>query len=155
MKIKLLPKFVISLVTLGVVLTLSISLFSYTSSKKYYENAYAERVLIGSKTIAEMLSEEDVKTIIAADGDQTETYREMYELMNKLKEDNEVTYLSLVVPDEDSVTPEQIQSLLEDNVIDSTETLPDQTDFTASDENENGPDAPENTVNAFADVEDW
>ena len=104
MKIKLLPKFVISLVTLGVVLTLSISLFSYTSSKKYYENAYAERVLIGSKTIAEMLSEEDVKTIIAADGDQTETYREMYELMNKLKEDNEVTYLSLVVPDEDSVT---------------------------------------------------
>ena len=54
---------------------------------------------------------------------------------------------------EDSVTPEQIQSLLEDNVIDSTETLPDQTDFTASDEN--GPDAPENTVNAFADVEDW
>ena len=103
MKIKLLPKFVISLVTLGVVLTLSISLFSYTSSKKYYENAYAERVLIGSKTIAEMLSEEDVKTIIAADGDQTETYREMYELMNKLKEDNEVTYLSLVVPDEDSV----------------------------------------------------
>lgn len=33
MKIKLLPKFVISLVTLGVVLTLSISLFSYTSSK--------------------------------------------------------------------------------------------------------------------------
>ena len=30
-------------------------------------------------------------------------------------------------------------------------------DFTASDENENenGPDAPENTVNAFADVEDW
>ena len=22
-------------------------------------------------------------------------------------------------------------------------------------ENENGPDAPENTVNAFADVEDW
>lgn len=51
-----------------------------------------------------MLSEEDVKTIIAADGDQTETYREMYELMNKLKEDNEVTYLSLVVPDEDSVT---------------------------------------------------
>ena len=104
MKIKLLPKFVISLVTLGVVLTLSISLFSYTSSKKYYENAYAERVLIGSKTIAEMLSEEDIKTIIAADGDQTETYREMYELMNKLKEDNEVTYLSLVVPDEDSVT---------------------------------------------------
>lgn len=58
-------------------------------------------------------------------------------------------------PDEDSVTQEQIQSLLEDNVIDSTETLPDQTDFTASDENENGPDAPENTVNAFADVEDW
>lgn len=58
-------------------------------------------------------------------------------------------------PNEDSVTPEQIQSLLEDNVIDSTETLPDQTDFTASDENENGPDAPENTVNAFADVEDW
>ena len=104
MKIKLLPKFVISLVTLGVVLTLSISLFSYTSSKKYYENAYAERVLIGSKTIAQMLPEEDVKTIIAADGDQTETYREMYELMNKLKEDNEVTYLSLVVPDEDSVT---------------------------------------------------
>ena len=104
MKIKLLPKFVISLVTLGVVLTLSISLFSYTSSKKYYENAYAERVLIGSKTIAEMLSEEDIKTIIAADGDQTETYCEMYELMNKLKEDNEVTYLSLVVPDEDSVT---------------------------------------------------
>lgn len=104
MKIKLLPKFIVSLIILGVVLTFSISLFSYYSSKDYFENMYAERVMIGSKTIAGMLSPEDVKTVISENGDKTDTYEKMYNMLNKLKLDNQVTYLSLVVPDEDSVT---------------------------------------------------
>lgn len=104
MKIKLLPKFIVSLIILGVVLTFSISLFSYYSSKDYFENMYAERVMIGSKTIAGMLSPEDVKTVISENGDKTDTYEKMYHMLNKLKLDNQVTYLSLVVPDEDSVT---------------------------------------------------
>lgn len=104
MKLKLLPRFMISLIILGVVLTLSISMFSYFSSKDYFENMYAERVLIGSKTIAGMLSSEDVKTVISEKGDKTDAYEKLYCMLNKMKEENQVTFLSLVVPDEDSVT---------------------------------------------------
>lgn len=61
----------------------------------------------------------------------------------------------LDAPDEDGVTPEQIQSLLEDNASDALEELPDQDDFSASDDDDNDTDAPADAVNAFADVEDW
>lgn len=61
----------------------------------------------------------------------------------------------LDAPDEDGVTPEQIQSLLEDNASDALEELPDQDDFSASDDDDNDTDAPEDAVNAFAGVEDW
>ena len=44
-----------------------------------------------------------VKKILAEGGDKTEEYSEMVTLFNKLKKDGDVTYLSLVVPDEDSV----------------------------------------------------
>lgn len=103
MKLKLLPKFVLSLGTVGVVLTVAVSLFSYGTSKSYLEQMYSERVMINCNAIASMLSVEDVKTIIAENGDQTEEYAEMTELFNQLKQDGDVTYLSLVVPDEDSV----------------------------------------------------
>lgn len=103
MKLKLLPKFVLSLGTVGVVLTVAVSLFSYGTSKSYLEQMYSERVMINCNAIAAMLPVEDVKTIIAENGDQTEEYAEMTELFNQLKQDGDVTYLSLVVPDEDSV----------------------------------------------------
>lgn len=103
MKLKLLPKFVLSLGTVGVVLTVAVSLFSYGTSKSYLEQMYSERVMINCNAIASMLPVEDVKTIIAENGDQTEEYAEMTELFNQLKQDGDVTYLSLVVPDEDSV----------------------------------------------------
>ncbi len=104
MKLKLLPKFMISLIALGVVLTVSISFFCYYSSKSFLEDMYAERVVTGSRTIAKMLSVQDVKTVISEGGDNTSVYAEMTELFNTLKYDGEITYLSLVVPDEDSVT---------------------------------------------------
>jgi len=103
MKLKLLPKFIISLGVVGLVLTIAVSLFSYATSKSYLEDMYAERVMINSNAIASMLDVEDVKTIIAEGGDQTPEYKEMYDLFNKLKEEGDVTFLSLVVPDEDSV----------------------------------------------------
>lgn len=49
MKLKLLPKFVLSLGVLGVALTVTISLFSYLSSKEYLEEMYAQRVTVGAK----------------------------------------------------------------------------------------------------------
>ena len=103
MKLKLLPKFIISLGIVGLVLTIAISLFSYATSKSYLEEMYAERVMTNSNAIAAMLDVEDVKTILAEGGDETPEYKEMYDLFNQLKKDGDITYLSLVVPDEDSV----------------------------------------------------
>ena len=103
MKIKLLPKFILSLGVIGVILTIAISLFSYRSSRSYLENLYAQRVMTNSNSIADMMSVPDVKKILAEGGDKTEEYSEMVTLFNKLKKDGDVTYLSLVVPDEDSV----------------------------------------------------
>ena len=45
MKIRLLPKFIISLGVIGLVMTVAVSLFSYATSKSYLENMYAERVM--------------------------------------------------------------------------------------------------------------
>ena len=103
MKLKLLPKFIISLGIVGLVLTIAISLFSYATSKSYLEEMYAERVMTNSNAIAAMLDIEDVKAILAEGGDGTPEYKEMYDLFNQLKKDGDITYLSLVVPDEDSV----------------------------------------------------
>ena len=104
MKLKLLPKFILSLAVLGVLLTVTITFFSYGNSKTYLEDMYAQRVTTGSKSIADMLPVEDVKTIIAEGGDRSEAYARTVELLNTLKEDGQITFLSLVVPDEDSVT---------------------------------------------------
>ena len=103
LKLKLLPKFIISLGIVGLVLTIAISLFSYATSKSYLEEMYAERVMTNSNAIAAMLDVENVKTILAEGGDGTPEYKEMYDLFNQLKKDGDITYLSLVVPDEDSV----------------------------------------------------
>lgn len=103
MKLKLLPKFIISLGVVGLLLTIAVSFFSYRTSKSYLEEMYAERVMVNSNAIASMLDVEDVKTILAEGGDKTAEYREMYDLFNQLKKDGDVTYLSLVIPDEDSV----------------------------------------------------
>lgn len=103
MKLKLLPKFIVSLGIVGVVLTLAVSIFGYGTSKSYLEGMYSERVMTNCNAIAAMLPVEDVKTVISENGDQTEVYQQMAALFNKLKQDGDVTYLSLVVPDEDSV----------------------------------------------------
>lgn len=103
MKLKLLPKFSLSLGVMALVLTVVISLFSYGTSKSYLEELYAERVMTNSNAIAAMLDVEDVKTVLAPGGEETAEYREMYALFNQLKRDGNVTFLSLVVPDEDSV----------------------------------------------------
>ena len=103
MKIRLLPKFIISLGVMGVILTIAISLFSYGSSKDSLEDMYAQRVMTNCNSIADMISVSDVKKILAEGGDKTEEYEKMSALFNKLKKDGNVTFLSLVVPDEDSV----------------------------------------------------
>ncbi len=103
MKIRLLPKFIISLGVMGVILTIAISLFSYESSKDSLEDMYAQRVMTNCNSIADMISVPDVKKILAEGGDKTEEYEKMSALFNKLKKDGNVTYLSLVIPDEDSV----------------------------------------------------
>jgi len=104
MKLKLLPKFILSLCIVALVLTIAVSLFGYGTSKDYLEEMYAERVMTNSNAIAAMLPVEDVKTIIGENGDQTQAYAEMVDLFNRLKVDGEITFLSLVIPDADSVT---------------------------------------------------
>ncbi len=104
MKIKLLPKFIVSLAVLGVALTVAVSTFSYLSSKDYLEEMYAQRVISGSKSVATMLDADDVRTIISDGGENSEAYSRVEKTLNTLKRDGEITYLSLVIPDEDSVT---------------------------------------------------
>lgn len=104
MKIKLLPKFILSLAVLGVALTVTISAFSYLSSKDYLEEMYAQRVISGSKSVATMLDVDDVRTIISDGGENSEAYGRVENILNTIKRDGEITYLSLVIPDEDSVT---------------------------------------------------
>ena len=104
MKIKLLPKFIVSLAVLGVALTVAVSTFSYLSSKDYLEEMYAQRVISGSKSVATMLDADDVRTIISEGGENSEAYSRVEKTLNTLKRDGEITYLSLVIPDEDSVT---------------------------------------------------
>ncbi len=123
MKVKLLPKFIISLCIVGLLLTVSVSLFSYLTSKSYLEDLFADRVMSNSKAIATMLDVEDVKKIIAPGGDKTPEYEKMYNLFNKLKKEGEITYLSLVIPDEDSVTF-YIDAFVEEMGDDPTAQLP-------------------------------
>ena len=104
MKIKLLPKFIVSLAVLGVALTVAVSTFSYLSSKDYLEEMYAQRVISGSKSVATMLDADDVRTTISDGGENSEAYSRVEKTLNTLKRDGEITYLSLVIPDEDSVT---------------------------------------------------
>ena len=104
MKIKLLPKFIVSLAVLGVALTVAVSTFSYLSSKDYLEEMYAQRVISGSKSVATMLDADDVRTIISDGGENSEAYSRVEKTLNTLKRDGKITYLSLVIPDEDSVT---------------------------------------------------
>ena len=96
-------KLIFSLGVMGAALTVVISLFAYRTTKSYLEELYGERVTTNCNAIATMLSAEDVKTIISEGGNQTEAYQEMSALFNTLKEEGSVTYLSLTVPDEDSV----------------------------------------------------
>ena len=100
---KLLPKLTFSLCVMGVALTVVISLFSYINNKAYLEELYAERVVTNANAIATMLPTDDVKTVISEGGNETDEYTEMVKLFNKLKEEGNVTFLSLTVPDEDSV----------------------------------------------------
>ena len=85
MKMKLLPKFILSLGAMGAVLTVTISFFSYETSKKSLEEMYAKQVTVGSESIATMLSVDDVRDIIGENGDETEAYRETEALFNQLK----------------------------------------------------------------------
>ncbi len=101
---KLLPKFILSLAILGAVLTVTISFFSYENSKTYLEGMYASKVLNGSRSIADMLSAEDVRAIISENGEQSASYAKVVKLLETQKKDSDITFLSLTVPDEDSVT---------------------------------------------------
>ena len=63
MKLKLMPKVIISLAVLAIILTIVISLFSYHTSKNYLEEMYAERVMVNCNAIAAMMDPEDIRTI--------------------------------------------------------------------------------------------
>ena len=104
MKLKLLSKFILSLGILGAILTVTISIFSYQSSKGYLEDMYANRIISGSKSVATLLNIGDIKEIISSGGENSEAYHRVENMLNKVKQDGDVAYLSLVVPDEDSVT---------------------------------------------------
>ena len=94
-KVKLLPKFIVSLTILGVVLSVVISLFSYANTRSYLEDLYSHNATFGAKSIATMLPLEDVRTILAEGGDQPETYTETVQMFEKLKKEGNNTFLSL------------------------------------------------------------
>ncbi|MCD8346831.1 MAG: SpoIIE family protein phosphatase [Lachnospiraceae bacterium] len=104
MRWKLLPKFILSLAVMGALLTVAVSFFSYENSKTYLEDMYATRVLTGSRSIADMLDTDDVRAILAEDGEKSEAYARIVSMMETQKMDGEITYLSITIPDEDSVT---------------------------------------------------
>ncbi len=104
MKLKLLPKFIFSLCIVGLVLTASTSIFSYLTSKSYLEEIFSERVMTNSNAIATLLDPEEVKVVISEGGEESEEYKKLDNLFNKLKKEGNITYLSLVVPHENSVT---------------------------------------------------
>ena len=100
---KLMTKFIVSLAVLGLILTVVISLFSYENSKGSLEEMYAEKVLSGSQSLANIVSSDDVKTIMGENGNKTPEYQEMLDMFNTYKQDGEITYLSLCSRDEDSL----------------------------------------------------
>ncbi len=104
MKLKLLPKFIISLGVVGLVLTIAVSLFGYANTKNRLEETYAESVMSNSDTIAEMLDPVDVQIVIGEKGNETDVYKNMCNLFNEIKKKAKITYLSLVVLSENSVT---------------------------------------------------
>ena len=81
---KLLSKFVWSLGVLGGALTVTISLFSYLSSKDYLEAMYAQRVVSGSKSVATMLDIEEVRTIIGTGGEDSRAYSRVEAMLNTI-----------------------------------------------------------------------
>lgn len=93
------PKFILSLVLLGVVLTVAVAFFSYQNSKTSLEEMYAQRVTFGSRSIADILPLEDVRAIVGGQSPGSEAYERTAELLNTLKQDGEVTFLSLTAPD--------------------------------------------------------
>lgn len=101
---KLLPKLTFSLVILGAVLALTLSFFGYYNMESYLVDMYSYRVVFGAKSIAAMLNPEEVKVIVSEGGDQTEAYTHVRGLLNHLKQEGGITFLSLVTLDEDSVT---------------------------------------------------
>ncbi len=104
MRMRLLPKFIVSLGVLGAALTVAVSAFSYLSAEEYLEEMYAQRVIGGSKSIATMLDLDDVREILAEGGEESAAYERVATMLNTVKQDGEITYLSLTVPDADSVT---------------------------------------------------
>ena len=103
-QMRLMPKFLLSLGVLGLLLTVSVAFFGYRHSKLRLEEQYAARVTVSCQAIADLLPREDVYALLAEDGGTGDAMERLSGLLNKLKRDGNITYLSLVVPDEDSVT---------------------------------------------------
>ena len=101
---KLLPKLILSLGITGLVLTVSISMFSYLNTKSYLLEMASDRVMTNCDAIAAMLNVDDVKAILGKDGDKTDAYKRTLDNFNTIKKEGNVTYLSLTVPNADSVT---------------------------------------------------
>lgn len=103
MKLRLLPKFILSLGAVALVLTVAVSLFSFRTTRSYLQELYAERVMTNVKAVAAMLPADDVRAVLAEGGEQSAQYAELSELFCRLKRDGNASFVSLVVPDEDSV----------------------------------------------------
>ena len=104
MRLKLLPKLMLSLSILGIILTISLAFFGYSNTKSYLEDMYAYRVVFGAKCVATMMDVDEIRTILSEGGDQTEAYTRVKETLNRLKREGDITFLSLVTLDENSVT---------------------------------------------------
>ena len=132
MKRTLLSRFALSLSLLGVVLTVETALFSYYNSKNYLEDMYAHRVISGSKSVASMMQTADVRSIISDSGNHSGAYIRTVTLLNTLKQDGDVTFLSLVVPNENSVTF-YVDAMVEAMGDDPAEQIPYGTDILYTD----------------------
>lgn len=104
MKRKLTGKFLLSLAVLGIILTVVFSVCSYYNTKGSLEKRYASQVVNGSRTVANLINLDDLRAVMGENGDQTDGYTRLLAFINQIKKDEEITYLSITRPDEDSVT---------------------------------------------------
>lgn len=99
-EMRLSVKLIGALIILGLLLTISISVASYSFAKNLLQNQRFDTIKNVSSTAASLIDSEDISVIMADGGDTSPEYEKVKELLNKIKQDNGLAYLVLHIPTE-------------------------------------------------------